>query len=158
MAMMCRVLGVSPSGYYAWLSRGPSQRDLTDEWLLAKVRQVHQHSRTTYGVPRIHAQLRREGISVGRKRIARLMRHAGLQGVSRRRGKRTTVRNPEARPHADLVRRDFSAEGPDRLWVGDLTYVPTWAGFLLLAVVVDAWSRKVVGWAMANHLRDRARP
>ncbi len=153
VAMMCRVLGVSPSGYYAWRLRGPSDRDLADEWLSARIKFVHEYSRTTYGAPRIHAELREEGIRVGRKRIARLMRLSGLQGVSRRRRKRTTVRNPKARPHIDLVKRDFSADGPDRLWVGDITYVPTWSGFLFLAVVVDAWSRKVVGWAMANHLR-----
>lgn len=153
IAAMCRVLGVSPSGYYAWATRGPSDRDLADEWLVAKIKAVHEHSRGTYGAPRIHAELREEGVRVGKKRIARLLRLQGLQGVSRRRGRKTTIRNPEARPHADLVKRDFSAEGPDRLWVGDITYIPTWAGFLFLAVVVDAWSRKVVGWAMANHLR-----
>ena len=103
--------------------------------------------------PRIHAELAAEGICVGRKRIARLMRAAGLAGVSRRKGVRTTQRRQGARPAPDLVERDFAAEAPDRLWVADITYIPTWAGFLYLAVVLDAFSRRVVGWSMANHLR-----
>jgi putative transposase len=113
---------------------------------------VHRASRGTYGAPRIHAELTAEGLPIGRKRIARLMRAAGLQGVSRRKA-RTTVRDETARPAPDLVDRQFTAAGPDRLWVADITYVPTWAGFLYLAVVLDAWSRRVIGWAMAAHLR-----
>ena len=104
-------------------------------------------------MPRIHAELSEEGAQVGHKRIARLMKLASLQGVSRRKGVRTTRPNPSARPAADLVERDFTAAGPNRLWVADITYVPTWAGFLYLAVVLDVWSRRVVGWAMATHLR-----
>ena len=153
VATMCRCLGVSPSGYYAWLTRGPSDRDLADEWLLAKIREIHERSDGTYGAPRIHEDLKEEGIRVARKRIARLLRRAGIQGVSRRRRFRTTQKDPAARPHEDLVNRNFTAEGPDELWVSDITYVPTWAGFLFLAVVMDAWSRKIVGWSMANHLR-----
>jgi putative transposase len=104
-------------------------------------------------VPRVHFELGTEGIRVSRKRVARLMRAAGLQGVSRRKGWKTTVRDRDTRPAPDLVEREFAAAGPDRLWVADITYIPTWVGFLFLAVVVDAWSRRVVGWAMATHLR-----
>lgn len=152
VATMCRVLGVSPSGYYAWRKRPLSTRARTDVELTARVEVVHRASRGTYGAPRIHAELTAEGLPIGRKRIARLMRAAGLQGVSRRKA-RTTVRDETARPAPDLVDRQFTAAGPDRLWVADITYVPTWAGFLYLAVVLDAWSRRVIGWAMAAHLR-----
>ena len=150
---MCRVLGVSTSGYYAWLKRPPSQRFRDDTVLTNRIHWIHLRSRGTYGSPRIHAELRDEGVHVGRKRVARLMRAAGLQGVSRRKSTRTTIRQPGAQRAPDLVNRDFDVAGPNRLWVADITYVRTWAGFLYLAVVVDAWSRKVVGWAMANHLR-----
>jgi putative transposase len=150
---MCRVLDVSTSGYYAWLSRGPSQRARTDATLTGRINEIHQWSSGTYGVPRIHAELSEEGAHVGHKRVARLMKLASLQGVSRRKGVRTTRPNPSARPAVDLVERDFTAAGPNRLWVADITYVPTWAGFLYLAVVLDVWSRRVVGWAMASHLR-----
>ena len=115
--------------------------------------EIHQGSRGTYGVPRIHAKLAADGVAVGRKRVSRLMRRAGIQGISRRRRAWTTRRDRDTRPAPDLVERDFGAPGADQLWVADITYVPTWAGFLYLAVVVDAWSRRVVGWAMANHLR-----
>jgi putative transposase len=152
---MCRVLGVSTSGYYAWKKRAPSKRARRDETLTKRIREIHQWSRGTYGVPRIYAQLADEGIHVGPKRIARLMQAAGLQGVSRRKFARTTRRSPSARPAPDLVDRDFTAPGPDRLWVADITYVSTWAGFLYLAVVLDAWSRRIVGWAMATHLRTQ---
>jgi len=120
--------------------------------LTAQIQALHRESRGTYGAPRIHADLAAHGIHVGRKRVARLMRTAALQGVSRRTC-RTTVRDETARPAPDLVDRQFTAGGPDRLWVADITYVPTWAGFLYLAVVLDAWSRRVIGWAMAPHLR-----
>jgi putative transposase len=152
-ATVCRVLGVSTSGYYAWEKRGPSARAMSDAELLAKIREIHARSRGTYGAPRIHVELGVEGIGVSRKRVGRLMREAGLQGAHRRRAPRTTIRNPEARPAPDLVQREFRAEGPNRLWVADITYVPTWEGFLYLAVVLDAFSRRVVGWAMACHLR-----
>ena len=150
---MCRVLEVSTSGYYAWRNREPSQRAREDADLLERIRASHKLSRGTYGVPRVYEDLIAEGIRVGRKRVARLMRQAGLAGVSRRKGTRTTRKDPAARPAPDLVNRDFEVDGPDRLWVADITYVPTWAGFLYLAVVIDAWSRRVVGWAMAGHLR-----
>lgn len=153
IATMCRVLGVSTSGYYAWLKRQSSQRSREDAILTDRIRWIHLRSRGTYGSPRIHAELRDEGVHVGRKRVARLMRAAGLQGVSRRKSTRTTIRQPGAQRAPDLVKRDFTVDGPNKLWVADITYIRTWAGFLYLAVVVDAWSRRVVGWAMANHLR-----
>jgi len=150
---MCRLLGVSASGYYAWRLRPPSARAQADAALTESIRAIHERSRETYGMPRIHAELAAEGLPVGRKRVARLMRAAGLEGISRRRRGRTTRRDQDARPAPDLVERNFSAGGPDELWVADITYVPTWAGFLYLAVVLDAFSRRVVGWSMANHLR-----
>ena len=150
---MCRVLGVSPSGYYAWCRRPPSARCQEDHRLSERIEVIHRDSRRTYGVPRIHAELAAEGTRVGRKRVARLMQAAGLEGVSRRKRARTTTRSQDRRPVPDLVDRNFTADGPDRLWVADITYIPTWSGFLYLAVVVDAWSRRVVGWSMATHLR-----
>ena len=153
VATMCRVLDVSSSGYYAWLKRPPSARSLADAKLKERIQEIHEWSRGTYGYPRIHAELAAEGTKVSRKRVARLMRELGLVGVSRRKGIRTTIQNPRTRGAADLVERDFRAEAPDRLWVADITYVPTWAGFLFLSVVIDVFSRRVVGWAMANHLR-----
>ncbi len=153
IAMMCRLLEVSTSGYYAWRRRAASQRARADAALLMRIREIHAASYRTYGAPRIHAELVAEGAAVGRKRVARLMRGAGLAGVSRRKAPRTTQRREGDRPAPDLVDRKFSAEAPDRLWVADITYLPTWAGFLYLAVVLDAFSRRVVGWAMATHLR-----
>jgi putative transposase len=153
VATMCRVLGVSPSGYYAWRKRPLSTRARTNVELTAHIEGIHRLSRGTYGAPRIHAELAARGLPAGHNRVARLMRHAGVQGVSRRKPCRTTVRDAMARPAPDLVDRHFTATGPDRLWVADITYVPTGAGFLYLAVVLDAWSRRVVGWAMAAHLR-----
>ncbi len=150
---MCRVLGVSPSGYYAWLNRPPSRRAVENGRLLERMREIHRFSRETYGRPRIYAELRDEGWLVNHKRVARLMRLDGLQGASRRRKWRTTKRAKDARPAPDLVERDFRVSRPDQLWVADITYIPTWAGFLFLAVVVDAWSRRVVGWSMKTHLR-----
>ncbi len=150
---MCRLLGVSPSGYYAWTHRCASQRAQADAELLARIRAIHERSRGTYGAPRIQAELQACGELVSRKRVARLMREAGLHGASRRRQITTTMRDLKSRPAPDLVKRDFAAAGRDRLWVGDITYIPTRAGFLYLAVVVDAWSRRVVGWSMATHLR-----
>ncbi len=154
IATMAHVLGVSESGYHAWRVRPPSARAVEDKVLLKKVRTVHATSRQTYGAPRIHAALRGAGNRHGRKRIARLMRAAALTGASRRRkGVTTTRRDKDARPAPDLVDRDFTAAGPNQLWVADITFVPTANGFMYLAVVLDAWSRKIVGWSMANHLR-----
>jgi putative transposase len=150
---MCRLLGVSSSGYYAWSGRSAARRTRADEELTARIRSIHERSRGTYGSPRIHAELAASGTQVSRKRVARLMREAGLEGASRRRYVTTTVRDRKIRPAPDLVERNFTAEGRDRLWVADITYIPTWSGFLYLAVVVDAWSRRVVGWSMATHLR-----
>lgn len=153
IATVCRVLGVSPSGYYAWQSRPRSARAQADVALTQRIGTIHARSRETYGAPRVHAELAAQGTPVGRKRVARLMQAAGLVGVSRRPFVTTTRRDPRARPAPDLVRRAFTAEGPNQLWVADITYIATWAGFLYLAVVLDAWSRRVVGWAMAPHLR-----
>jgi len=153
VATMCRVLEVSTSGYYAWRKRNVSQRSQADAILTDRIRTIHARSKGTYGAPRIHAELAEEGMQVGRKRVARLMQAASLQGVSRRKHPRTTVRAVGAQPAPDLVERDFTATGPDRLWVADITYIPTWSGFLYLSVVEDAWSRRVVGWSMASHLR-----
>ena len=153
IAMLCRVLGVSPSGYYAWRQRPLSARARADVTLGAQIQAIHGRSRGTYGVPRVHAELAANGVHIGRKRVARLMRAAGVQGVSRRKRQGTTRRDPAAAPAPDLVSRAFAAAGPDRLWVADITYIPTWAGFLYLAVVLDVWSRRVIGWAMATHLR-----
>jgi len=153
IATMCRVLEVSTSGYYAWRKRPASKRAQADVVLLRQIRTAHEVSRGTYGAPRVHAELAAAGIRVGRKRVARLMWAAGVVGVSRRRWITTTTRSNAARPAPDLVERQFRAEGPNRLWVADATYIPTWAGFLFLAIVLDVFSRKVVGWAMATHLR-----
>ena len=150
---MCRVLGVSASGYYAWRRRRPSRRAQTDAVLLEQIRRFHRASDGTYGTPRIHRDLRDAGVRVGRKRVARLLKRAGLRGVSRRKWVQTTVRADQARPAPDLVQRRFTATAPNQLWVADITYVPTWAGVLYLAVVVDVWSRRVIGWAMEPHLR-----
>ena len=153
VATMARVLDVSTSGYYAWRQRPPSARSQADAELTARVQEIHAGSRGTYGAPRIHAELVEAGVAVGRKRVARVMREAGIAGVSRRRGPRTTRREVQARPAPDRVERCFEAEAPNRLWVADITYIPTLAGFLYLAIVLDVFSRRVVGWAMAAHLR-----
>ena len=152
IATMARLLEVSTSGFYAWRARGPSKRACSDADLRAHIRAIHARSRGTYGMPRIHAELAAQGVHVGRKRIARLMRIAGLCGVSRRRWITTTRRQPDARPAPDLVQRHFSADAPNCLWVADATYVPTSEGFLYLAVVLDVFSRRIVGWAMSGHL------
>ena len=150
---MCRVLEVSASGYYAWRRRMISVRKQEDEKLQQRIRTIHDRSRQTYGAPRIHAELQEQGTRVGRKRVARLMNESGLAGVSRRKSTVTTRRDRSARPAPDLVDRQFVADQPNALWVADITYVPTWVGFLYLAVVLEVWSRKIVGWAMASHLR-----
>lgn len=151
IATMCRLLGVSSSGYHAWVKRRPSRRSETDAALTAEIRAAHEASRGTYGAPRIHAELVANGTSMGRKRVARLMSQTGLAGVSRRKFVVTTVKG-DGRQAPDLVERNFTAEAPDRLWVADITYIPTWAGFLYLAVVLDAYSRRIVGWSMATTL------
>jgi len=153
VATMCRVLEVSRSGYYAWLMREPSARDKANAALLKVIKDIHQESDKTYGAPRIHAELEDRGPQASLNRVARVMREAGIQGVSPRKWKRTTLRGESPRPAPDLVDRDFTATGPDQLWVADITYIPTWGGFLFLAIVLDVWSRRVVGWAMATHMR-----
>jgi len=150
---MCRVLGVSHSGYYAWQERRPSRRALSDAVLTERIRLIHAASDENYGSPNIHAELRDEGTCVSRKRIARLMRVAGLRGTCRRRGfVVTTRRDKKQRPAPDLVNREFIASGPNRLWVADITYVPSWAGFIYLAIVLDVWSRRIVGWAIGEQM------
>jgi putative transposase len=153
ISTMCKALGVSRAGYYAWRERAPSARSIADTKLTDRIKAIHAASRETYGAPRIHAELADEGVSVGRKRVERLMKAAGIIGVSRRKGTRTTCRGERVRPACDLVDRNFYADRPDRLWVADITYVPTWAGFLYLAVVLDAFSRRIVGWAMGHNLK-----
>ena len=150
---MCRILGLSPSGYYAWLKRPPSPRSLANARLTDEIRRIYAWSRRSYGRPRMQAELRDQGYPVNHKRVGRLMKLAGIVGVTRRRKWRTTTRDPHARAAPDLVERNFKAEGPDELWVSDITYIPTASGFLYLAVVLDAWSRRVVGWSMETHLR-----
>ena len=154
MRTLCRVLGLSPSGYYAWLGREPSARARRDAQLTERIKEIWGGNYEVYGRPRIHAELREEGKRIGAKRVGRLMREAGIAGASRRRSTKTTTREQRAaRVAPDLVDRDFSAAGADQLWVADITYVRTWTGFLYVAVVLDAFSRRVVGWSMAAHLR-----
>ncbi len=154
IATMARVLGVSKAGYHAWIHRPPSAHAIADEALLKRIRTVHATSRQTYGVPRVHADLQARGERHSRKRIARLMQQAGLVGASHRHGGPTTTRrDKDARPAPELVDRNLTASRPNQLRVADITCVPTAAGFLYLAVVLDAWSGEVVGWSMANHLR-----
>ena len=154
IATMCRLLGVSPSGYHAWTNRRSSRRAQRDAALVAEIRAAHRASHGTYGAPRIHVDLAAKGIRVGRKRVARLMSAAGLAGVSRRKFVHTTIRESD-RQAPDLVDRNFTAERPNLLWVAYITYIPTWAGFLYLAVVLDACSRRIVGWSMATTLATR---
>ena len=154
VGVMCRLLHVSRSGFYAWLDRPMSDRDRSDLALIGKIEAIHRRSKGVYGSPNIHAELADDyRIRVGRKRVARLMRSAGLRGATLRRYVVTTLSDPGARHEVDLVERQFYTDGPDRLWVADITYIPTWAGFLYLAMVLDVYSRRVVGWAMETHLR-----
>ncbi len=155
VSLLCRVLGVSRSGYYAWRERPPSRRSVEDSVLTARIREVHERSRRTYGYPRVHAELNASGIvQCGRRRVARLMREAGLRGCMRGRRRSTTRCEKNAVPAPDdLVDRRFLAASADRLWLADITYLPTREGFLYLSFILDACSRKVVGWSMADHLR-----
>jgi putative transposase len=155
VAVQCRVLGVSRAGYYAWRRRPKSRRARQDVEIAAKIRAVHAASRGTYGAPRVRAALARDGVRLSMKRVARLMKKEGVQGVSRRGFCVTTKRDERARPAPDLVDRDFTATKKNELWVADITYVPTWEGFLYVAVVLDAWSRKIVGWSMSYTLHRR---
>ena len=151
--LLCRLLGVSRSGYYAWSRRPPSERARFDAVLSEKIETIHRNSRATYGAPRVHAELRAIGIRCSRKRVARLMRRAKLRGCLRGRRMRTTHRVALQQAAADLVERNFASEEPDRLWVAHITYVRSKEGFVYLAFILDACRRKVVGWSMATHLR-----
>lgn len=152
IALLCRVLGVARSGYYAWLTRPESARQQANLGLTERIRVVYADSRQTYGSPRVHAVLRQHGVCCSRKRVARLMRQARLVGCRLRRRTRTTRAEPTHQPAPNLVARQFTVEQLDQLWLGDITYIPTWEGWLYLAVLLDACSRRVVGWAMAEHL------
>ena len=151
---LCRVLGVSRSGFYAWATRPPSRRDVDDRTLTKLTSQIHEGSRGTYGAPRVWAELRLDhGMHVGRKRVARLMRVARLQGAHVRRPYRTTRRAKGIVAVPDRVGRRFAATRPDRVWAADITYLHTLEGFLHLAAIEDLFSRAIVGWSMASHLR-----
>ena len=154
VGMMCRLLTVSRSGFYAWLERPMCARKRADLALTGKIEAIHRGSNGVYGSPMIHAELADDHrIRVGRKRVARLMRCAGLRGATLRRFVVTTQADPQSERAVDLVDRKFYTEGPDRLWVADITYIPTWSGFLYLAMVLDVYSRRIVGWAMETHLK-----
>jgi putative transposase len=151
---MCRVLEVSRSGFHAWQARPPSARAREDERLTERIREIHRTNRRVYGSPRIHAELRlADGVRVGRKRVERLMRQAGISGLIARKRGRTTIRVPGVRVCEDLVDREFLAVAPNRLWVADITYLRTWEGWLYLVAVQDVFSRRIVGWSMADHMR-----
>jgi putative transposase len=152
--MMCRVLDVSRAGFYAWERRAPCDRELSDAWLTEKIKEIHAKSRGTYGSRRIHAELRLEhGIRVGKKRVERLMALAAISGELQRPRKRTTIRLEGVRTASDLVERDFDPDAPDRTWSADITYIWTLEGWLFLAHVEDLFSRRIVGWEMAEHMR-----
>jgi putative transposase len=154
VSLQCQLLGVSRSGYYEWLRRGPSDREIADELLTAKIREIHKRARGVYGARRVHAELRLgHNIKVSRKRVERLMRQAGISGLVTRKRGRTTVRVPGVRVADDLVRRGFRPAGPNVLWVADITYLSTWEGWLYLAAVQDAFSRAIIGWSMESHMR-----
>ena len=148
ISLMCRVLGVSRSGFHAWEQRAPSERALVDAQLSDRIREIYARSRDSYGARRIYLDLRDEDVRVGRKRVERLMRTAGLSGYVKRRKFRTTFGVPGVRVANDLVDRDFNPPARDRLWASDIKYVSTWEGTLYLASVIDCFSRKVVGWSM----------
>ncbi len=150
---LCRVLGVSRSGFHAWERRAPSDRALHDAWLTERIRVLHERSRDSYGARRIHLDLRDEEIRVGRKRVERLMRKAGLSGYVKRRQGKTTIRVAGVSPAEDLVDRNFVAAAPNQLWMSDIKEIPTWEGELYLASVIDCFSRKVVGWSMRDDMQ-----
>jgi putative transposase len=154
ISIACELLGVSRSGYYAWATGVPSDRALSDAWLTEKIREIWRQNRKVYGSPRIHAELRLQfGIRVGRKRVERLMRDADISGLVERKRGRTTIRVPGVRVADDLVERQFRPAAPNVLWLADITYLRTWEGWLYLAAVQDAYSRRIVGWSMADHMR-----
>ena len=153
VSVLCRVLKVSRSGYYDWKDRPPSKRDQENAALTQRIWEIHDRSRRTYGYPRVHAELKALGMRCSRKRVARLMSKAGLRGCIRGRRKRTTRRDLYATPAPDLLKRNFAAAAPNKIWTADITYIDTWEGFLYLAFILDIYSRRVVGWSMATHLR-----
>ena len=153
ISLACRVLRVSRSGFHAWRGRAPSDRALADAWLTERIREIHANSRATYGSPRVHAELRRQGVHVGRKRVERLMAAADLSGYVKRRKGKTTIRVQGVRVASDLVERDFNPEAPNRLWASDIKEIPTWEGTLYLASVLDCFSRRVVGWSMRDDMK-----
>jgi putative transposase len=151
---LCELLGVSRSGFYAWERRPPSDRELADLWLLEQIREIHKANRGVYGSPRVHAELRLgRDVRVGRKRVERLMKRAAISGLVPKRRGRTTIRVPGVRVADDLVERDFRPEAPNVLWCADITYLRTWEGWLYLVAVQDLFSRRIVGWSMADHMR-----
>jgi putative transposase len=152
VATLCRVLGVSRAGFYAACRRPACNRELEDGRILAAIREIHASSRETYGAPRVHAMLARRGIRVGRKRVARLMRGAGISGLIKRKKGKTAIRVPGVATRPDLVRREWNPTEPNRLWVADITYCRSWEGWLYLAAVLDCHSRKVVGWSLRQGL------
>jgi putative transposase len=155
VSVACELLGVSRSGYYEWAHRAPSDRDLADAWLIERIKQIHADNRSVYGSRRVAAELRMgQGIVVSRKRVQRLMRRAGLSGLVKVKRGKTTIRVPGVRVADDLVQRDFRPATPDVLWVADITYLRTWEGWVYLAAVQDAYSRRIVGWSMADHMRS----
>ncbi len=154
VSLQCELLGVSVSGYWAWSKRAPSDRALYDAWLLERIRAIHAASKGRYGSPRVHAMLLRQGIRVGEKRVARVMRAAGLRGAFRRRRNGCTVPVAGVEPFGDLVGREFRPDAPDRVWAADIKQTRTGEGWLYLAAVQDLFSRRIVGWAMAPHMRS----
>jgi putative transposase len=153
IAVACRVLNVSRAGYYEWRSRSKSVREQDNESLLKHIRRIHAESRSTYGWPRVHAELSLGlGLPVNHKRVARLMRAAGLQGLYRRRRRGCTLRDPAAQSAVDLVNRQFAVDGPNQLWITDITEHPTEEGRVYCAAVMDAYSRLIIGWSIAEHM------
>ncbi len=154
VSLCCEVLGVSRSGYYDWAKRVASDRQLADAWLTEQIKRIWAENRKVYGSPRIHAELRMaDGIGVGRKRVERLMRQAGISGLQTKRKGRTTIRVPGVRVADDLVERQFRPAAPNVLWVADITYIRSWQGWVYLLAIQDAFSRRIVGWAAAEHMR-----
>lgn len=155
VSAMCELLGVSRSGFHEWSTRAPSDRALADAWLIERIKAIHEENLRVYGSPRIHAELRMQyGIKVSRKRVERLMRQAGVSGLVPRKRRRTTIHVPGVRVADDLVERNFRPVAPNVLWVADVTYLRSWEGWVYLAAVQDAYSRRIVGWQMAEHMES----
>ena len=155
VGLMCRLLGGSASGYYAWRRRPESARAQRDRELLVKIRRIHEASKGVYGSPRVQAELVAQGMRVGRHRVARLMRLERLRGCPKRRFRATTQRDPTHRVAQNLLKQNFAADGPNRRWAGDITYIATHQGWLYLAVVMDLYSRRIVGWSMSRRMSRR---